>query len=218
MNAMNLTQLKDMMRLYGLKPLAEKANVSRTSLYNFLSGENFEGETLQKVTRVLDVELGVVSKIPSLDNVYNHLAYYGAPILYDNNQQIAMSLEETIKWGLKYSKTEGLLESVMPFFILTHFSSINKIKLFSNLDDESLFQLLGFYLDLTSTYSKNKMIEDLSNSLFQKKFPVIFLGIEKPSERAINVFKAKSNPISQKWNVFTFNSLDDYFDRFKKWS
>lgn len=217
MSTMKLDLLKDMMKTYGMKPLAEKAGVSRTSLYNLLHGENFEGETLAKVTHVLNLELGVLGKTPTYEDVCNHLAYYGAPLLLDKSKPVTMSLEETTKWGLKYSKNDGLLESVMPFFLMNQFDSLGRAKLLSFLDEESQLQLFGYYLEVAGEYSKNRKMKDFANSFFQKVFESLYLGNDKPTERALEVLKSKKNALAKKWNVFTFSSLEDYFMRFRKW-
>lgn len=217
MSTMKLDLLKDMMKTYGMKPLAEKAGVSRTSLYNLLHGENFEGDTLAKVTQVLNLELGVLGKTPTYEDVCNHLAYYGAPLLLDKSKPVTMSLEETTKWGLKYSKNNGLLESVMPFFLMNQFDSLGRAKLLSFLDEESQLQLFGYYLEVAGEYSKNRKMKDFANSFFQKVFESLYLGNDHPSERALEVLKSKKNTLAKKWNVLTFSSLEDYFMRFRKW-
>lgn len=214
---MKLDLLKDMMKTYGMKPLAEKAGVSRTSLYNLLNGENFEGETLAKVSQVLNLEFGVLGKAPDYEDVCNHLAYYGAPLLLNKSKSVTMSLEETTKWGLKYSKSDGLLESVMPFFLLNQFSELGKAKLLSFLDEESQLQLFGYYLDVAGEYSKNKKIKEFANAFFQKSFEPLYLGNDKPTKRTLEVLKSKKNTVAKKWNVLTLSSLEDYFMRFRKW-
>ncbi len=214
---MKLELLKDMMKTYGMKPLAKKAGVSRTSLYNLFNGENFEGETLAKVSKVLNLELGVLGRTPAYENVCNHLAYYGAPLFRDNSKPATMSLEETMKWGLKYSKNDGLLESVMPFFLMNHFNSLGRAKLLSFLDEESQLQLFGYYLEVAGEYSKNKKMKVFANSFYQKAFESLFLGNDKPTERTLAVLKTKKNNVAKKWNVLTFSSLNDYFMRFRKW-
>jgi transcriptional regulator with XRE-family HTH domain len=217
MTTMNLDLLKDKMKTYGLKPLAEKAGVSRTSLYNLLNGENFEGETLAKVTQVLNLELEVIGKVPVYENVCNHLAYYGAPLFLNKSTPVTMGLEETTKWGLKYSKEDGLLESVMPFFLMNHFRSLGRAKLLSFLNEESQLQLFGYYLDVAGQYSKNKKMMEFANSFFQNVFDSLYLGNGKPTDRALEVLKLKKNAVAKKWNVLTFSSLDEYFMRFRKW-
>lgn len=214
---MKLDLLKDMMKVYGMKSLAEKAGVSRTSLYNFLHGENFEGNTLEKVSVVLNVELAVVGKTPDYESVCNHLAYYKAPLLYDKSVPVTMSLEETTKWGLKFSKDDGLLDSVMPFFLLKNFKLFNRARLLAQMDAEYLYQLLGFYLELGAEYRKNKNINEFTNSFYEKNFLPLYMSKEKPSRRALEVLKSKNNLVGKKWNVFSFGSLEDYFTRFRKW-
>ncbi len=217
MDTMKLELLKDKMKLYGMKPLAKKAGVSRTSLYNLLNGQNFEGETLAKVSKVLNLELGVLNKTPMYEDVCNNLAYYGAPLFFDKSKPFTMSLEETSKWGLKYSKNDGLLESVMPFFLLKNFKSFNRAKLFSLLDEEAQLQLFGYYLELAGEYAKNKKMKEFANSFYQRVFESLYLGSDKPTERTLDVLKSKKNTVAKKWNVLTFSSLNDYFMRFRKW-
>jgi len=214
---MKLDLIKDMMRAYGMKPLAEQAGVSRTSLYNLLRGENFEGETLAKVAQVLNLEFGLIGKKPAYEEVCNHLAYYGAPLFFDPTKPIRMSLEETIKWGLKYSRTDGLLESVMPHLLMRKFSSLGRAKLFSLLDEESLLQLLGYYLDLVGEYSKNRKLKEFAHSIFQNEFEPLYFGNDKPTKRTLLALRSKKNALAIKWKVFSFSSLDDYFVKFKKW-
>ena len=214
---MKLDLLKSTMRTYGMKRLAEKASVSRTSLYNLLSGENFEGDTLEKIAQVLNLELCVLGQTPTYENVCHHLASYGAPLLHDKSKPVTMSLEETAKWGLQLSKRDGLLESVMPFFLVKNFSKINKAQFLSQLNEESQFQLLGYYLDLGAEYMQDKQLKKFTNSFYQKKFLSLQLGQKKPSQRALGVLKSKHNPLAKKWNVLSLGSLEDYFSRFRKW-
>ncbi len=214
---MKLDLLKDTMKAYGLKPLAEDAEVSRTSLYNLMQGENFEGETLEKVCKVLGLEFGVMGTLPNAETVSNHLAYYGAPLFFDKSKHVSMSLEEVTKWGLKFAKDDGLLDSLMPFFLLENFKSLNKARLLSFLDEEQTLQLLGYYLELASKFSNNKATYNFANSFFRKDFPELYLGKEKLTERTREVMNSKSNSVAKKWNVLTLGSMEDYFDRFRKW-
>lgn len=214
---MKLDQLKDLMKVYGMKPLAEKAGVSRASLYNLIHGENFESNTLERVTKVLNVEFGLIGKIPTYEDVCNHLAYYGAPLAFDKSMPVLMSLEESAKWGLQLSKRDGLLESVMPYFLLLNFNKMNRVKLFSYLDQKYLFQLLGYYTELANRYSENNNMKEFLSLLHQDGFPQLQLGTEKLTDRALNVLKSKSNFAAKKWNVLSYGSSDDYFERFRKW-
>ncbi len=214
---MKLDSLKDIMKNYGMKPLAEQAGVSRTSLYNLLHGENFESDTLEKVTRVLNVEFGFLNKTPSFEETCNHLAFYSAPLIYNKNSPHSMSFEETLKWGLHYSLTDGMLESLMPYLLLKHSKKINLNKLLSKLDQQDYFQLFGYYLDLAANYLKNKKMQDLATLFFSENFNTLYLGQEKPSERALKAVKERKNKSADKWNVFTLNSTENYFERFKKW-
>ena len=205
------------MKNYGMKPLAEKANVSRTSLYNLLQGENFESETLEKVTRVLNVEFGFLNKTPSFEETCNQLAFYGAPLAYNKNSSTPMSLEETLKWGLYYSLTDGMLESLMPYFLIKKFKKLSLNKLLSKLDQEELFQLFGYYLELATDYLKNKKMKDLANTFFTKDFMTVYMGKEKPSERTLKAVHLRKNKPADKWNIFTLSSSENYFERFRKW-
>jgi len=214
---MKLDHLKDKMKAYGMKPLAEEAGVARASLYNLFSGENFESETLDKVARVLGLEYGFVAKVPSYEDVCNQLACLGAPLLADKSKPQTMSLEEATKWGLKFSKTHGLLESVMPFFLLKNFKSYKRAKLLAQMDEEKDLQLLGYYLDLAYEYSDDKKLKEFAALFYQEGFAPLYFGGEKPTARALEVMKAKKNRVADKWNVYTLGSMEDYFLRFKKW-
>lgn len=209
--------LKDRMKIYGMKPLAEKAGVSRTSLYNLLKGENFESETLDKISQVLNLEFAVQGKIPAYEDVCNHLAHYGAPLFLEKLNPVTMSLEETTKWGVKYSKSDGLLESVMPFFLMKQLSSMSRAKLLSLLDQEYLLQLFGYYLDVAAEYSKNQKMNEFTHTFFQKTFEPLYLGTGKLTKRTLEVLKSKKNKIAKKWNVLTLSSLENYVERFRKW-
>ncbi|MFZ4403340.1 MAG: helix-turn-helix domain-containing protein [Pseudobdellovibrionaceae bacterium] len=205
------------MKLYGLKPLAEKAGISRTSLYNIYNGASFETETLDKISKILNIEFGILTKTPEKEQVAHHLAYYGAPLVFDKSLEINMNLEETIKWGIFYSMTDGLFESLLTYFLRKRFSSINKLNLYSFLDQKYQLQLLGYYLDLANQYSYNKKIEDFFNSFYQKNLQPLYLGSSKPTTRFLNIYNSKSNQTAKKWNIFTLDSPDDYFIKFRKW-
>lgn len=217
MGYMKMDLLKSMMKTYGMKPLAEKSGVSRASLYNLFHGENFEGNTLAKVSKVLNLEFGVLGKTPDYENVCNHLAYYKAPLLFDKQKPVTMDLEETTAWALKFSKGDGLLESVMPYFLLKNFKDLHRAKLLAQLDEEYLFQLLGFYLELAAKYSKNKKMKEFTNSFYQNNFTPLYMSKEKPSQRTLDVLMSKNNPVSRLWNVFSLGSVEGYFEQFRKW-
>jgi hypothetical protein len=205
------------MKIYGMKSLADRANVARSSLYNLAKGENFESETLEKVSTVLNVEFGLLNKVPAHETVCNHLAFYKAPLVLNNSEPITMSLEETLKWGLQLSKVDGLLESIVPYFLYLNFKKINKIKLITYLDKEYLFQLLGYYLELVNIYASSKEATNFLTILYRKDFQKLFFGIEKPSDRELEVLKLKKNLVAKKWNVMSLGSSEDYFKRFRKW-
>ncbi len=212
-----LDPLKDLMKSYGMKPLAEQAGVSRTSLYNLSHGENFESETLEKVARVLNIEFGFLNKTPAFEETCNHLAFYGAPLAYDKNAPHSMGFEETLKWGLHYSLTDGMLESLMPYLLLKYSKKINLNKLLSRLDQQDYFQLFGYYLELAAEFSKTKNLQILANTFYSENFNTLYLGHEKPSERVLKAVKERKNKSADKWNVFTLNSTENYFERFIKW-
>ena len=218
MRYMKLDPLKDLMKSYGMKPLAEQAGVSRTSLYNLLQGENFESDTLEKVTRVLNVEFGFLNKTPSYEETCNHLAFYDAPLVYNKNSALFMSFEESLKWGLHYSVTDGMLESVVPYLLLKYSKTLNLNRLLSKLDRQEYFQLFGYYLELVANYRKNKKTQDLANTFFTKDFNTLYLGQKKPSERVLKAVKVRKNKSADKWNVFTLNSTENYYERFRKWA
>jgi transcriptional regulator with XRE-family HTH domain len=217
MEHMKLDALKDRMKTFGMKPLAEKAGVSRTSLYNLVKGENFESDTLERVLKVLNVELGPLNKTPSQESVLDHMGAYGAPLAFDPTLQLTMNLEETTKWGLQYSATDGLLESLMPYFLLLNFKKLNRVKLLTLLDQETQFQLLCYFLELSNAYAENKKLKEFLNTFNDHDFPVFHFGDKKPSARALEVLGTKRNPAAKKWNVLSLNSVEDYFDRFRKW-
>ena len=157
------------------------------------------------------------NNVPSYEDVCNHLANYGAPLLRDSSRPVKMSLEETTKWGIQFSQTDGLLESVMSYFLYLNFSKLNRARLFSYLNQENQFQLLGYFLELAFQYSKSKKIKFFLSSFYQPDLPPIYCGMQRPSKRALDVVKSKNNPAARKWNVTVFGSKTDYFDRFRKW-
>ncbi len=214
---MKLDSLKDLMKSYGMKPLAEQAGVSRTSLYNLLQGENFESETLEKVTRVLNLEFGFLYKTPSFEETCNHLAFYGAPLAYDKSNSNYMGFEETLKWGLHYSLSDGMLESVVPYLLHKYSKKLNLNKLLSKLDQQDQFQLFGYYLELAASYLKNKKMLNLANTFYSEDFITLYFGQGKPSKRVLKAVKERTNKSADKWNVFTLNSTQSYYERFRKW-
>jgi len=214
---MKLDQLKNMMKAFGMKHLAEQAGVSRASLYNLIQGANFEGETLEKISKVLNVEFGVLGRTPTYDQVCDHLGFYGAPLAFNKSKLTSMSLEETTKWGIQFSQADGLLESVMPYFLFLNFLKMNRAQLLAHLDQEYQFQLLGYYLELACEYSENKKMKEFLNAFYRKDFPPFFFGFEKLSLRGLEVQNKKKNYPAEKWNVLSLNSAEDYFDRFRKW-
>ena len=214
---MNLDGLKELIKKYGMKPLAEKAGISRTSLYNLVQGENFESETLEKISNVLNVQFGFLYNKPELEDICNHLAFYGAPLAYDKGKEIQFSLEESIKWGLHYSLLDGMIDSLMPYIIVLNFNKINLAKLLSKLDQENQIQLFGYYLELAADYSKNKKMKNFANMIHSSELTELQMGNEKLTKRMQIVLKNKDNSFAKKWNILTLNSSSEYFDRFRKW-
>lgn len=214
---MKLDPLNDLMKSYGMKPLAEDAGVSRTSLYNLLNGENFESDTLEKVIRVLNLEFGFLNKNPSFEETCNHLAFYGAPLAYNKSSSTFMSLEESLKWGLHYSLKDGMLESVVPYLLFKYSNTLNFNKLFSKLDRQEYFQLFGYYLELAAQFRNNEKAQNLANTFYAKDFTTLYLGQEKPSDRVLKAVKERINKSADRWNVFTLNTSENYFERFRKW-
>ncbi len=67
---------------------------------------------------MLHLELAVVEEKPSSEEVLNHLAFFGAPLRFNPSMEPHLNLEETLKWALKYSLNDGLLESVVDLILM----------------------------------------------------------------------------------------------------
>ena len=146
-------RVKERAEAYGLSNLAQGAGLSRQALYSFLEGGDMRLSNFLSVLKVLNMEMKVDESLVESDVLAN-LKAYGAPLVA-GEAKTALLPEESLVEGLKLSREDARLTSVLPYLLVKRAYQWDQNDLLSRLKDNvSMQQLLGYYVDVALAYRK----------------------------------------------------------------
>ncbi|MCB9026771.1 MAG: hypothetical protein H6625_10670 [Bdellovibrionaceae bacterium] len=211
-------ELKAKAQAFGVSNLSESTGLSRQALYDLFEGGDMKLSNLEKVLGALGMELSFNVSQPTAEDVLGNLTRYGAPLVMDT-PKVPMSLVETLVSSLKLVKKESRLTSVLPYFLLKKYRSLNEKELLGNLkkNPEDL-QLFGYFLEVALYFRKRKGLQKLllkvEKLLDSKSFLVLREGDQTKS---LKNFERFDNPAAKKWKIGTRDELNYLVERCKKW-
>ena len=210
-------KLVSLIKAYGPSRLAKESGISRQGIYRFLTERNPRYETLEKITSVLHIDFDLARELPTTDDVYSSLKFYGAPIS-TNPTDIPLPLEESLAHGIVHSRTDGFISSIIPYLLFKKADELNTSHLIALCDVLGESRTLGYYADMANSFRPNKKLARLVDLLSDLHFEQeqLFKNTKKTESLKI-LAKTVNNPIAKKWKFLTIDSLDHHLERYKKW-
>jgi hypothetical protein len=211
-------ELKLKAQAFGVSRLSESTGLSRQALYDLFDGGDMKLSNLEKVSEALGVELSFSVASATAEDILGNLTQYGAPLMIER-PKVPLSLVETLVKALGLVKKESRLTSVLPYFLLKKYRSLNEKELLSRLrNNPEGLQLFGYFLEVALAFRKRKSLQRLllkvERSLDSKSFLVLRDGDESKS---LKEFERFNNPAAKKWRVGTREALSYLVERCKKW-
>lgn len=210
-------RVKERAGAYGFSRLATEAGLSRQSLHSFLGGGDMRLSNLFSVLKVLNLEMQVEDSFGEADVLAN-LKDYGAPLVA-GDAKTALLPEESMVEGLKLSRKDARLTSVLPYLLVKRAYQWDLNDLLSRLkDDLPMQQLLGYYVDVALAYRKRAPLTELKLELGNVVGKVKPLILSKRDQgKSLKDFKRFVNAPAKEWRLGTRDELESLVARCQKW-
>lgn len=216
---MELNLLREKARAYdgGLKGLAEKTGLSRTTIYSVLEGNNAKTETLTKIAEALGLEFLVEdSSIPTIDEAFEWLAGW-------KKEEIpASSRSKHLVTAIRSMKVEPRFA----LLVCNHLSlnDVNFLALLRSLNNSDL-RRLGYLADVVlhdtshslASHAKLQMMVDEIFINSEKSSELLLIDVENPSASKINLMRRTDNFVANKWSILTLDSLASLHKALHDW-
>lgn len=202
---------------YGLSNLAKDAGLSRQALHSFFEGGDIRLSNFLSVLRVLNMDFKVEEFVEDSDVLAN-LKAYGAPLV-TGEAKTALLPEESLVEGLKLSREDARLTSVLPYLLVKRAYQWDQDDLLSRIkDDVSIQQLLGYYVDVALAYRKREPLAQLKmklKKLVEKAKPMMLA--KRDQGKNLKNFERFDNSPAREWKLGTRDDLESLVARCKKW-
>lgn len=193
-----------------LQRLARATKLSRTTLYKVMEAKPTTTATLGKLSSFFENK--------TANELYQNLKFYGAP-LAEKNRRKTLTLEETLLEALKVSRTDSLVESVLPYVLFKNRAVLNLPLLLRESVKSDVDRLLGYYLDVSNQYKPNKTFKNFTHDMrnlfhYETNQPQTLNG-KTVKEFALSAYL--KNTVALDWGLLVRGELSHYLERFHKW-
>lgn len=202
---------------YGLSNLAKDAGLSRQALHSFFEGGDMRLSNFLSVLKVLNMDFKVDEFVGGADVLAN-LKAYGAPLV-TGEAKTALLPEESLVEGLKLSREDARLTSVLPYLLVKRAYQWDQDDLLNRLkEDVSMQQLLGYYVDVALAYRKREPLTQLKlklKKMVEKVKPMMLA--KRDQGKNLKNFKRFVNAPAHEWKLGTRDDLESLVARCRKW-
>lgn len=212
---MDLKKVIDKLKNENIAEIKRQTGLSRQALYTFMDEKSMRLSNFEKLLETLHFEINLSEK-PTATEIYQNLAYYGAPV--DAKKVKSLEFEALISSAIVLSRSDGLVESVIPYILANQAKSINVTALLQACFKNETSKYLGFYADMANRYKKNRKLETITHLIFslaEANDPWISLSLKRPSSSFVEIYM--QNEFSKKWRIYSRGTFNDHLDRWKKW-
>ena len=213
---MSLEEVKERVKAYGLTRLANEIDLTRQTLYNFLSSEDMRLSSFMKVLSVLEIEMIFDSDLTD-DDVRANLKRWGAPLVASKTSK-KLSLEKTLFLALDSVSRDGRLTSVLAFLLTKKASQVKWSELLDDLSSVREHQLLGYLLDLSLCNRHRTPLSSVRDLLKKKSKSFNWEAVNKrDAKKPAESFERYKNELASAWKLKVRENPKDAVKRMRKW-
>ena len=205
----------DKLKNKNIAEVRRQTGLSRQALYSFMEEKSMRLSNFEKLLGTLNFEINFLEK-PMAAEIYENLAFYGAPV--DAPKIKTLEFEDLISAAIVLSRTDGLVESVIPYVLAKQARLVDVRKLLIACFKNETCQYLGFYADMANRFKQNENLKKIVNLVFaliDADDSWVSLPIKMPSSSFIEIYM--QNEFSKKWHIYSRGTFSDHLDRWKKW-
>jgi hypothetical protein len=205
-----MSQLLEKLKISNLQEISKSTKLSRQTLYNFLNGQNTTTDTINKLKTYFQMQID--------DQLYTDLKFYGAPLAVKDGRP-NLELDQALLNALQASRSDSLLESVLPYVFYKNQEALNLEVLFRESVKLNNDQLLGYYLEMADQFipvQKFKNFTNLMRQIFVYDLrPLMTISGKPVPDYAISAYM--KNTVALSWGLLVRGELKFQIERFKKW-
>jgi hypothetical protein len=198
--------------------LVDVKNVGRASVYSK------KNDT--KLNKLMELLLDQKPKSdniePTDEDVKVNLVRYGAPLAWDGQTNLDLSIEQTLTFALPLARQEAAVARSLPVVFARHQSELDYSQLEFLASQLNAKQTLGFFLDLTAHLSKNHKMKKIARALRDKRNRIdrpFFHSEKTASETMKKIMDLRTPNLAKRWHYqmnMSLQSFETLFNKFVK--
>lgn len=207
---MDTATLKNLLKDKNLTDVSARTGLTRQTLHNFLNNRNTTLKTITALETFLHDE--------DVDQLYQSLAFYGAPLAVKKKHPF-FNLQNTMRKALLLSKTDDLVASTLPYVFYKQRANLKLMELFRESVKTNTDKLFGYFLE-----SANEFREFLPFKNFTSKMKNFFSYKDSTPTKFDDTFVTNEflplytkNKVALSWGLLDRGDFQHHLDRFEKW-
>lgn len=155
---------------------------------------------------------------PTDADVRLNLLKYGAPLAVHGRSRLNLPLEETLARSLGLARRDATVARVLPVVFARNATGLNVARLEFLARQQNVLPVLGFFLDLTASLSKNRRLRAAARRLIDRRRKRMenFFVDRKFGRFGEELNRRNTPPIARSWHFLLNMRMDSFKDLYEK--
>jgi hypothetical protein len=150
--------------------------------------------------------------VPTSDDVRANLARFGTPVATSAKSNCDLSPEEALVYGLELARSDSTVARSLPVGFAKNKSTLDWSRMEFLARKLDVLPVLGFYMELTATLSKDKALRKRAIELVdrRRKKMELFFKNQKPGRFEQKLVEKNTPAVARNWHFLMNMGMDSF--------